>query len=276
MNDSSSDAPVVLVHGILGFSEITLGGVKIADYFRNILPALRKAGHIVPQPPCLNQAGSIADRAQDLKNYLDDENNADVFGKRVHIVAHSMGGLDSRYMIAKLGMEDRIISLTTISTPHHGSILADIFVEASDPRIFPFAKRIGLDIDGARDLTVKHMAEFNREIFDSPKIKHFSVAGKSPTFLGSSWDIAKLTHKIIQKQDGDNDGIVSVNSASFGEKRENWTFLGEWKANHFREINWGKNVIPSIWEKWDKSIVRNYVDLVARVKSLAENAETHA
>lgn len=265
MNESEIQAPVVLVHGILGFSEINVGGIKIADYFRDIPPALREAGHIVPQPPRLNQAGAIADRAQDLKNYLEDENNADVFGKRVHLFAHSMGGLDSRYMISQLGMEDRIISLTTISTPHHGSILADIFVDHSDPRIFPFAKRIGLDIDGARDLTVKHMAEFNKEILDSPKIRHFSVAGNSPTFLGRSWDIAKLTHSIIQKQDGDNDGIVSVNSAAFGE-RKNWTFLGEWKANHFREINWGKNVIPSIWEKWDGSIVRKYVDLIAEVK----------
>jgi triacylglycerol lipase len=267
MNNSNLQAPVVLVHGIMGFSEIKLGGIKIADYFRDIPQALRDAGHIVPPPPRLNQAGAIADRAQDLKNYLDDETNEIVFGKRVHIVAHSMGGLDTRYMISQLGMEDRIISLTTISTPHQGSPLADLFLEKTDPRLLPFVKSLGGNIDGSLDLTVVGMRDFNSRILDSPKVRHFSVAGNSPTFFGRSWDIAKPLHRIVYDLDGDNDGIVSVKSATFGE-RKSWTFLGEWKANHFREINWGKNVIPSIWEKWDKGIIKKYVDLVAQVKSL--------
>jgi triacylglycerol lipase len=179
-----------------------------------------------------------------------------------------MGGLDTRYMISKLGMEDRIISLTTISTPHQGSPLADLFLKETDPQIIALLKRLLGNIDGSRDLTIESMRKFNSEHFDSPKIHYFAVAGNSPTFLGRSWDIAKPLHRIVYDLDGDNDGIVSVKSATFGGARENWTFLGEWKANHFREINWGKNVIPSFWEKWDKSIIRKYVDLVARVKSL--------
>ena len=42
-----------------------------------------------------------------------------------------MGGLDSRYLIAKLGYGDRrsaIASLTTISTPHRGSAIADVLL----------------------------------------------------------------------------------------------------------------------------------------------------
>ena len=266
----------MLVHGILGFNRLTLGGVKIAEYFRDVPQALRDAGHIIPTPPRLNQAGAIADRAQDLKNYLEDENNVDVFGKRVHILAHSMGGLDTRYMISKLGMEDRIISLTTISTPHHGSPIADLFRDVTDPRLVPLVKSLGGNIDGSLDLTIESMREFNDVIFDSPKVHHFAVAGKSPTFLGRSWDIAKHLHRIIQEKEGDSDGIVSVASASFGQARENWTFLGTWKANHFREMNWGKNVIPSFWEKLDKSIIKNYIDLVAQVKDLVAKRESAA
>ena len=36
-----------------------------------------------------------------------------------------MGGLDSRYMISKLDMADRVLSLTTLGTPHRGTAFAD-------------------------------------------------------------------------------------------------------------------------------------------------------
>src|SRR5262249_5187529 len=40
--------------------------------------------------------------------------------RAVHVFAHSMGGLDARYMISRLGMAKRVLSLTTIATPHRG------------------------------------------------------------------------------------------------------------------------------------------------------------
>lgn len=45
---------------------------------------------------------------------------------RVHIVAHSMGGLDGRWVIAEGGLADRIDSLTTIATPHRGTSLGNV------------------------------------------------------------------------------------------------------------------------------------------------------
>jgi triacylglycerol lipase len=39
-----------------------------------------------------------------------------------------MGGLDSRYLISTLRYGDRIASLTTISTPHGGSAVADVIL----------------------------------------------------------------------------------------------------------------------------------------------------
>ena len=43
--------------------------------------------------------------------------------EKVNIIAHSKGGLDSRYAISILGMDKYTASLTTISTPHRGCIL---------------------------------------------------------------------------------------------------------------------------------------------------------
>jgi triacylglycerol lipase len=45
---------------------------------------------------------------------------------QVHIIAHSMGGLDSRHLISSMQYAPKIASLTTISTPHKGTPLADV------------------------------------------------------------------------------------------------------------------------------------------------------
>ena len=52
---------------------------------------------------------------------------------RVVIIAHSMGGLDARYMISRLGMDDRVTALVTITTPHRGSPYADWCLHAPRP-----------------------------------------------------------------------------------------------------------------------------------------------
>jgi hypothetical protein len=60
--------------------------------------------------------------------------------KKTHIVAHSMGGLDSRYLLSPVS-ENKLVapvqSLTTISTPHQGSPIADIIDKLMDLLSFP-------------------------------------------------------------------------------------------------------------------------------------------
>src|SRR5215510_6280544 len=71
---------------------------------------------------------------------------ANICGDKVHIIAHSMGGLDARYLLCNnlygLGALDRVVSLSTISTPHRGSQVADLLVGAEpnliDPRRFAY------------------------------------------------------------------------------------------------------------------------------------------
>jgi triacylglycerol lipase len=52
----------------------------------------------------------------------------------IHIIAHSMGGLDSRRMISKgylieaNGEKTAIQTLATIGTPHRGSPVADLVI----------------------------------------------------------------------------------------------------------------------------------------------------
>jgi len=59
MNETQS-APIILVHGLFGFNQLTFGGLKVAEYFRSIPEALRRDGHRVPDPPRRNPGGSFA------------------------------------------------------------------------------------------------------------------------------------------------------------------------------------------------------------------------
>lgn len=273
----SQDAPVVLVHGILGFSALTIGDVKVGDYFRLIPDALRQDGHVVPKPPQTNRAGTAADRAETLKNYLLDPNRVEVFGKKVHLVAHSMGGLDSRVMISQLGMADRVLSLTTIATPHHGSPVANAVVKATEPGLPEFLGRLGIDVNGTRDLTTEACAQRNLEVADAPGVAYFSIAGqyrprKQFILFGKSRGLLGPLHDLIARDDGANDGLVSVKSATM--ERPAWTHLDTWNVNHFRQVNWGRNLIPTPDEANDRTVVDQYRALVVQIKQLVAARST--
>ena len=257
--------PIILVHGLFGFNQLTFGGLKVTDYFRLIPDALRRDGHPVPEPPRLNPAGSVAERAQDLKNYLQDANRSDVFGTQVHIIAHSLGGLDSRFMISKLGMADRVLSLTTIGTPHHGTPIADIVVNGADLILNEFIEHLGVDVKGVLDITTDACRRFNDDVPDANGVRYFSIGGRftPPRIMGIPQGLFGLTHDIVAKTQRDNDGLVSVMSATMG--RPAWTPLDDWATNHPRQVNWGTNLVPTPLEIADSSIVEKYRSLANQI-----------
>lgn len=61
-------------------------------------------------------AGNIAEEIEKIQ-----DKNGD---KKVDIIAHSMGGLDARWYIEKLGGSEYVDKLITLGTPHNGTYLA--------------------------------------------------------------------------------------------------------------------------------------------------------
>src|SRR6185437_38141 len=92
-------APIVLVHGLFGFDRLRLGGWTVMSYFPRIPEYLTEAGNRVLVPSLPPMSG-IAERAAQLKAFLDRESPHEP----VHLIGHSMGGLDCRYLVTKLGM----------------------------------------------------------------------------------------------------------------------------------------------------------------------------
>lgn len=116
--------PIILAHGISPFdrvihpfSEIDNRDDDRCHYFRKIRSSLIKNGYLAFH----NRVGWTSDLKKEITRITKNFTR----WPKVHIIAHSMGGLDARQMIFRYQMQDRIASLTTIGTPHLGTSFAD-------------------------------------------------------------------------------------------------------------------------------------------------------
>lgn len=224
--DLKLDAPIVLAHGLLGFSRFTFLGGKSISYFREIPEFLEATGNkvvLTGVPP----TQSIASRGMALKQTILKQFG----GRQVHLVAHSMGGLDARYMITHLEMDEQVLSLTTIGTPHRGTEVADLLVNKGER--FGFLKLIQflpIPIEAFYDLRSSASKTFNAQTPDSPKVRYFSVIGVKKR--DEMFFPLRMTSDVLTPIEGPNDGLVSSYSARWGE------FETIWDCDHANQIGW--------------------------------------
>jgi triacylglycerol lipase len=243
-------APIVLVHGLLGFDSVRVGPVRLASYFPGIEQALRKAGNRVYTARVSPTAG-VAHRAAELRDFL----NRELPHEPVHVFAHSMGGLDARFLVSRLDMQERVLTLTTLGTPHRGSPFADWGVRRLKSLVQPLLRYLAIPDQAFFDLTTDGCRAFNEAVPDVPGVRYYSVAGRcSLPWLGLEW---LLPHSVIYWQEGPNDGMVSVQSATYGEHTD------VWDGDHLSLINW-PNPQACTLGVW-RSRKRHYADLVRRL-----------
>lgn len=216
--------PIILTHGIARFDilrqlvqdELKLSPNPLEDqlqYFKNVRTFLNQNGFSSVSNANVEFAGSLRDRAAGLKNHVE-RVLAQSGAEKVHIIAHSMGGLDARLMIVDMGMENKVASLTTIGAPHHGTVLANRVLGFGGKLLIKILQdAVRLDFNGFKDLTTAACEKFNRRARDSEaKNKVFYQVYSSyeegdrmflPLF--GSW-------AFIRGIEGRNDGLVSVRS----------------------------------------------------------------
>jgi triacylglycerol lipase len=218
-------SPIVLVHGICGFDYLRVCGWTIASYFSRT-PELLSAGGNRVFVARVSPTGAVAARAAQLRAFLDRQ----APGESVHIMAHSMGGLDARYLIARLGMAGRVLTLTTLGTPHRGTAFADWGLRHLERIGRPLFDFLGIPPHGFYDLTTTSCRAFNEQVPDAPGVRYFSVAGRHVgSWRRPEW---QLPHYIVTQNEGPNDGIVAVRSASYGEATE------VWDGDHISLLRW--------------------------------------
>ncbi|KHN96348.1 uncharacterized protein MAM_05637 [Metarhizium album ARSEF 1941] len=235
--------PIVLAHGLLGFSELHVPPLPRIQYWHGIREALAAQGATVittsvpPSSPIPVRAARLAEEI--ARAGIDT-------AAGVNVVAHSMGGLDARWMITNiLGRPGaaaaagiKVASLTTVSTPHRGSPFADYVLRSSSgilylPRLYRVLERAGLSTGAFAQLTTAHVErEFNARTPDVPGVRYFSygAAVAAPPPLLSPF---RVSERIVRREEGPNDGLVSVRSAQWGVYQG--TLVG---VNHLDLINW--------------------------------------
>src|SRR6185369_1448588 len=165
-------------------------------------------------------SGSVDLRAQQLRDRVNTVIST-TGSPKVHIIGHSMGGLDARHMIVDHGMAERVATLTTIGTPHHGSPVADHIKNKPGGKLLlkVLSQVLNLDIDGLDDLTTDVCEAFNRRAEDAEArnpVKYQTYCAfedVSDVFLPlmASW-------VIVNKKEGPNDGLVSVQSQQWAKE----------------------------------------------------------
>lgn len=247
--------PIILVHGIarfdilleiqrkkLNLSEDVLGGLH---YFKGIKRHLESRGIGPVYHSNQDFAGPVKLRAEQLKARIEQVLDVNPGGK-VNLIAHSMGGLDARCAIVELGMADRVASLTTIGTPHMGTILADHVISHGGKLWIEILAKV-VDLTGFNDLTIAAREDFNAR-------SEQSEAANDVTYrtYSSSESIDRIFLPLVPSAifltntAGDNDGLVPVSSqewknelvAADGSRKRITRERFPLGADHLNEIGW--------------------------------------
>jgi triacylglycerol lipase len=162
----------------------------------------------------------------------------------ITLIAHSMGGLDARYLISQKGWHDTVEALVTVATPHRGSSIATLILEQPEAVrrwLTDVADWLGNHIleDGSanirqalHELTPQYVEHtFNQQVPDHPDVQYWSYGCRAGKGTDTPIDpIFRYLNKYLYEKEGVNDGIVSVQSGRWGE------YLGTVDADHARQV----------------------------------------
>jgi triacylglycerol lipase len=256
---------IVLVHGILGFRNLVeLGPVGVIPYFRDVADHFKAQGHRVLAVE-LDKTAGVPKRAAQLGDQIAAALGAGGVldpAQKTHIIAHSMGGLDSRYLLSPANPTPNnlpIRSLTTIGTPHFGSPIADAVDNPLAPQevkraIEAVLAKFDISLDGLRDLRTDKCRAFSENHRDRPGVDYSCIAGIGRPGFIKTWTLFVPLHAFISLlTHEDSDGLVTRSSSRWG------TPVGEWQADHVDEIGYSLPIIPPVFDhlpRYDQILTR--------------------
>ncbi|MEW5735132.1 MAG: alpha/beta fold hydrolase [Thermodesulfobacteriota bacterium] len=217
--------PVVLAHGMGATAEM----LGIIDYWWGIEDALEEEGADV-YATAVNCMDSTVNKAVAFKKqYLQ---ILALTGKaKANIIGHSHGTIYTRYAITNLGLGNRCASHTSIAGPHKGSSVADVVVYKIPDGLlmlgtsvidfvyaFVFGDTNPDTLQNTMDLCTDYMTQvFNPNTPNVPGVYYQSWAAKAKLYCPTV--LLNPTWLLMKHYEGDNDGLVGVESAKWGRFR---------------------------------------------------------
>ncbi len=134
--------PVLLVHAFHATTTNTWSMEPVAAELRKsgAKVHLARVSPYAGTPARAAELGKEIDRvlAEHCEKPVGETRSSCLAHTRVHLVGHSQGGLDARYVVGKLGYAGKVASVTTLGAPHEGTPLGDAALRLlGDPRALP-------------------------------------------------------------------------------------------------------------------------------------------
>lgn len=255
--------PVLLVHGVF-FRDF-----RFFNYWGRIPAELKRNGAVLFYGS-QQSAASVADCGEELAariRQIRQETGCD----KVNIIAHSKGGLDSRYAISKCGAAPYVASLTTINTPHRGCIFADYLLDKIPDSVcnkvsskYNAALTLLGDtrpdfMEAVQDLTASACTGRNEVLPDSPQVYYQSIGSRMNAACSGRFPL-NMSYPMVKHFDGANDGLVSVDSMKWGSRFTCLTVPGGRGISHGDMIDLNRENIAGF------DVREFYVNLVRELK----------
>lgn len=235
---SALDYPILMVHG-MGFRDR-----KCFCYWGRIPEMLKKMGFRVYFANQDSNA-SIETNGEFINTRID-EILSESGAEKVHIIAHSKGGLDSRYAISTLKAGCKVASLTTMSTPHNGSRTVDrlLCFPKGLLRFFCFFVDLWFRIIG--DKKPDTYAAVNSFKTESARIFNENNPDCEGVFYQSYGFVMKnpfsdmfmfITSFVVGLFEGENDGLLSPENVKWTNFRGIYRGVGRRGISHCDEVD---------------------------------------
>ncbi len=262
--DCKTQYPIVLVHGIF------FRDWQHLNYWGRIPQSLEKCGAQLYYGG-QQSAAPVAVSAVELRDHIQevlDKTGAE----KVNLIAHSKGGLDSRYAISRLGLAPHVASLTTVNTPHRGCVFASHLLDTLPQWLQRWLERrynslfhaLGDEspdfMGGVRDLSDRACAAFNEATPDAEGVYYQSVMSTMTRGRSAGFPL-NLTWRLVNKYDREpNDGLVTPSSARWGHDLGCLTVPGKRGLSHGDVIDLLREDIPGF------PVREHYIGLVKGLK----------
>ncbi|PFG04823.1 triacylglycerol lipase [Bacillus sp. es.034] len=217
--------PILFIHGIDASSETWLSD-------NDMIPITRGAGYqsvfidLHPDEDMWRNGEMLAGKLREMYEY---------FNEKIVIVSHSKGGIDTQSALVHHGAFAYVKRVITLSTPHHGSELADL----------AFSKWAGWLTDALKSKTnavfslqTAYMKGFRAETDGSDLMKEIPIY----TFGGTGWGGAYselFWGGLYLSRFGQSDGAVLVKSSRLPYAKE--VAVRDWTHSTIKK---GSNVFP--------------------------------
>lgn len=198
-----------------------VGPMNFGESYRHWLKALSGATSSRPWntlPVLTMGSGRMNEMVERSKQFLKASPIWKESEEPFHILAHSTGGVVARALVHDHEIQPRILSLTTVGTPHLGAA-AGVRAEQVHDSLKALLKTFGYDLDQRKayfkDLLPDSMEQFNLRYPNLAKIRYASILAEKPV-AGPSIPM-HLMEMSLGYFNEPSDGLIPLSSQRWGE-----------------------------------------------------------